>query len=196
MNKLFLIKHAMPEIQPEVPANQWHLSKSGRLSCSQIADHLQKSNLTSIISSKEPKAQETAHLVASYLDLHCQSMENLHEHERSNVPYNLSKVEFEDNINNLFSKPDLLVYGIETAKQAQKRFDQTIHKILVENINRDVGIVSHGTVISLFVALYNQINSFKFWQQLGLPSIICLSIPEFQLIPEDSILSFYRITII
>jgi broad specificity phosphatase PhoE len=190
MNKLFLIKHAMPEIQPEIPANQWVLSKSGRLSCSQIADHLQKSNLKNIISSKEAKAQETAHLIASYLDLPCHTVDNLHEHDRSNESYDLSKEEFENNVNNLFGNPDLLVYGKETARQAQNRFDRAIHKIVTENMGQDVGIVSHGTVISLFVALYNQINPFEFWQQLGLPSIICLSISEYQLNPEDSILSF------
>jgi hypothetical protein len=35
--QLMLVRHAMPAIQPEVPAGEWHLSPAGRRSCKRLA---------------------------------------------------------------------------------------------------------------------------------------------------------------
>jgi hypothetical protein len=45
-----------------------------------------------------------------------------------------------------------------------------------------LAIVAHGTVISLFVAAHNQINSFELWQQLAMPSFVVLGLPSFALV--------------
>ncbi len=44
-----------------------------------------------------------------------------------------------------------------------------------------VVIVAHGTVISLLVALHNDIDAHEIWQCLGLPSFCVLSIPGLEL---------------
>jgi hypothetical protein len=35
---IILVKHALPEIIPTLPANQWHLSEFGRTQCALLAD--------------------------------------------------------------------------------------------------------------------------------------------------------------
>jgi len=54
--KLILIKHAMPEIDPSLPAKNWALSTAGKQSCSDLAQNLQSYRCQEIISSEEIKA--------------------------------------------------------------------------------------------------------------------------------------------
>jgi broad specificity phosphatase PhoE len=61
---LILVKQALPEIIPTLPANQWHLSDVGRAQCTVLADQLATYAPAALVSSSEPKALETAHLVA------------------------------------------------------------------------------------------------------------------------------------
>jgi len=61
---LILVKHALPEIIPTLPANQWHLSEVGRAQCALLADQLAIYAPSALVSSSEPKALETAHLAA------------------------------------------------------------------------------------------------------------------------------------
>jgi hypothetical protein len=43
-------------------------------------------------------------------------------------------------------------------------------------------MVSHGTVISLFVAECARIDPYDLWRKLELPSYVVLSLPELQLL--------------
>ena len=64
MPHLILVKQALPEIIPTLTANQWHLSEVGRAQCALLADQLAIYAPSAPVSSSEPKALGTAHLVA------------------------------------------------------------------------------------------------------------------------------------
>ena len=66
---LILIKHAMPQISPVVASPLWPLSEQGRYQCCALADTLTGYALQGIVTSTEPKAQETAAILASQLGL-------------------------------------------------------------------------------------------------------------------------------
>ncbi len=51
-----------------------------------------------------------------------------------------------------FERPDELVWGHETARQAGSRFEGAVRRVLDEWEEDVVVIVAHGTVISLLVA--------------------------------------------
>jgi broad specificity phosphatase PhoE len=182
MSKLYLIKHARPDIHPLVPANQWHLSESGRQDCSLIIEQLYDQDIKKIFSSSEPKAIDTAEIIGSRLSLKVEERPGLHEHDRSNVPFFKSKIEFEDQVKLFFNNPAALVMGRETVLQAFLRFKQAVEQILTDNGNQKIAIVSHGTVITLFVTYYNRIEPFHFWQSLALPSVTVLQLPDFRLV--------------
>jgi len=78
------------------------------------------------------------------------------------------------------------VLGKETVLQAFLRFKQAVDQILTDNADQELTIVSHGAVITLFVACYNRINPLHFWQALALPSITVLQLPDFNLIPDNT----------
>ncbi len=64
MRKLILIKHAMPEVVPGVPAHLWGLSEDGKRSCLRLAEQLEEYRPATVYASSEVKAVETTSALA------------------------------------------------------------------------------------------------------------------------------------
>jgi broad specificity phosphatase PhoE len=128
----------------------------------------------------EPKAVETAQLVADHLGQTFQIFEGLHEHDRSNVGW-MGEERFEAQLDEFFRHPDSLVMGRETASQAQLRFSQAVTSILNQHAEENIAIIARGTVITLFVTQAVELDTFGFWKRLGLPSFVVMSLPEMEL---------------
>jgi broad specificity phosphatase PhoE len=183
---LILVKHSVPEIDAERPAHTWKLSKEGQLRGQRLAEQLESFEPEIILSSKEPKAKGTAEIVAARLRLNIQTGADLHEHDRSNVPF-LSHDVFQLSMREFFQKPDELVFGRETANQAHARFYRVVHSILNEHKNKTVIIVTHGTVISLFVSRLTGSSELELWNKLGLPSFVAMDLHSSTLIVRSTI---------
>lgn len=132
------------------------------------------------VSSEEPKAEETAEIVAGRLGIGCSVYPGLHKHDRTGVPF-LDDEEFGRAARTFFEKPDELVWGGETARQAGSRFEDAVRKVLDERKEEVVTVVAHGTVISLLIARYKDLDAYALWRSLGLPSFCVLSAEDFQL---------------
>lgn len=183
---LILVKHSVPEIDRDRPANTWTLSDEGRLRAHRLVEELKSFGTELIFSSEQPKAKETAEIIAGGLKLETQIIPGLHEHDRSNVPY-LSQDAFQASIRDFFQEPDQLVFGKETANQAYVRFYHAIHSILNENLNKTVVVVTHGTVISLFVARLTGSSDLELWSKLGLPAFVAMDLHSNTLIVRSTI---------
>jgi broad specificity phosphatase PhoE len=183
---LTLVRHSLPEIKKDLPASQWKLSEEGKARARRLADVLKSHGFDFIATSHEPKAVETAQILADQFGLQPRVIAGLHEHERRNTPY-LSKIDFEANVREFFEKPDIPVFGDETADQAHARFSGTINSILSENNNSKIAIVSHGTVISLFVSRLSGKPGFKIWSELGLPCFMVLDMQSKELMAFENV---------
>jgi broad specificity phosphatase PhoE len=177
---IILVKHALPEIIPTLPANQWHLSEVGRTQCALLADQLATYAPAALVSSLEPKALETAHLVAQRMHTNVQIVDGLHEHDRSNTPW-LGSEEFARAVAAFFHRPAELVLGCETAQQASERFAKTMAEVTGRYVEQNVVVFTHGTVLSLYVARATGIEPFALWKRLGLPSFVVLTFPQFEI---------------
>lgn len=184
---LILVKHSLPEIVAGLPAREWKLSDTGRMRAKQLAERLSSFQPEYIISSVEPKARETAEILAGRHNLELHSAEGLHEHDRSKTPY-LSKDEFHAAIREFFEKPDKLIFGSETADEAHEHFYQAVRSVLDCHLNATVVIVAHGTVISLFVSHLTGVSDILLWNELGLPSYVALDRQTNELITRENIL--------
>ncbi len=181
MPHLLLVRHSLPDIDPGVAARYWKLSDEGRRRCTTLAEMLPTYHPAVVVSSAEPKAAETAALVAVNLGIPLESEADLHEHDRSDVTH-LSQEEFQRSVARLFAQPEDLVFGNETAAQAQHRFEQAVDRLLARHPGKTVAVVAHGTVISLFVAARcSNVDGHALWKQLGLPAFVILSLPDFTL---------------
>src|SRR5215218_3427278 len=183
MPQLILIKDAAPEVDPQVPAESWRLSDKGRATCTPLAASLASYTPKVVVSSEEAKASETAKLVAGELGVPWETAPGLHEHDRSNVPH-MRSGDFISTMELLFRRPQQLVLGRETASGALKRFANAIDDVL-ERHPADAGniaVVSHGTVIALFLAGHTEQNGFELWRRMQLPSFAVVDVPGFQLL--------------
>src|SRR3712207_2777489 len=104
MPDLILVRHSQPEIVPTLPAHQWSLSEEGRRRCHALAERLAAYEPAVIASSVEPKAIETARILAGLLGLPWETAEGLHEHDRNSLTL-LSAAEFEAAVAALFEHP-------------------------------------------------------------------------------------------
>jgi broad specificity phosphatase PhoE len=173
MSPLILIKHSLPEIDPHRPAAEWPLSPGGRARCLALATQVRLYAPTRVFASREPKALETAHIVAEHLDLPCEPADGLHEHDRRNLRW-AERDQFEAAVKQFFNQPNELVMGSETADEAHARFAQAVNALIEARPGQTLAIVAHGTVITLFVSRLVGLEPFPLWQRLGLPSFVVL----------------------
>jgi len=175
MKPLILVKHSLPEIVEHIPAREWRLSMEGRRRVRALADLLRPYQPEIIVTSVEPKAHETAEILAGNLKLAHHTMAGLHEHDRGDAPF-YSKSEFQALVQEFFSQPDALIFGRETASQTLVRFRVAIEAILKSYEGKGIVIVAHGTVISLYASWLTGQEGYALWQKLGLPSFVVLDV--------------------
>lgn len=175
MHSLILVRHSLPEVVPGVSGKLWHLSEEGRRRSRIIAGQFAFYHPV-IFASGEFKAQETASLLSSSLDLSFETVEDLREHERNDGEW-FDAATFKTTQARFFAQPNELVFGRETATQVRQRFTDAIEDILHKHPKRNILIVTHATVITLFVAQYTTIDPFSFWESLDTPSFVVLPLP-------------------
>jgi broad specificity phosphatase PhoE len=184
---LILVKHSLPKIVENVPAQKWELSEAGRVRAQKLAVRLNGYHPEAITSSIEPKAKQTAEIIAAKHNLELHFVEGLHEHDRSKVGY-LRRDELQAAMREFFEKPGRLVFGSETADVCHARFEQAVHSIIDQHLDKTIVIVAHGTVISLFVARLTGISDQLLWNDLALPSFVVVDVQTAELIERENIL--------
>lgn len=181
MRRLLLIRHSESAAVEGVPPDRWGLTEEGRRRCAALAERLRGHDLDAIVASHEPKAVETARLVAERLGLGWRTEAGLHEHERDAMPW-LGRELWEARIAELFRRPGARVFGRESARAALERFAGAVERVVAARLAGDVAIVTHGTVRTLLVARHNPVDPFLFWRALAMPDLVELELPRYRLI--------------
>jgi broad specificity phosphatase PhoE len=176
MQKLILIKHAAPLVDPAKSSDLWKLSEAGREQAARLAEPLRAMEIAAIVSSEEPKANETAEILGSALSVKVSTSRELREHDRRNVPHMRSR-DFISMVELFFRKPDDRVLGSESANEALERFTKAVDEVIASHAEGNVAIVAHGTVIALCLEANSQRNGFELWRAMGLPSYAVVSLP-------------------
>lgn len=179
-HNLILIRHSLTLVDPSRPSHTWPLSEEGRERCIRLADQLRPHTPTRLITSTELKAKETGSIVAEQLGLPIIAVPGLEEHKRSQAGF-LDAAAFKRQIARLLTEPDTLLFGEETGNQAQERFAHAVAQLLQQYPNDTLALVSHGTILTLFVCAFNQLDPVSFWQSLNLPDFLLLDKASYQL---------------
>ncbi|MFD1018597.1 histidine phosphatase family protein [Thalassobacillus hwangdonensis] len=171
MGKLILIKHAMPALSEHTPSNQWQLTEEGRKQARSLGEKLKDYSFLKVYSSKEPKAVDTAKEIAAASSVEVEEVHNLHEHVRETNRIIYPRKEWREIIQKFFDHPSELIFGDETADQARERFSKAVKQVLEGHPDEeDVIVVTHGTVMTLFITQFNDLDAFTLWDTFGLPS--------------------------
>ena len=102
---------------------------------------------------------------------------SLREHDRDNAPRPPSKKR-DDLIIDCIRNPDKLIWGNETVSEATNRFGEAVERFVPYDQAENVAVVSHGTVISMFVAQQLNIDPVSLWKSMGLPWLIEIDWPN------------------
>ncbi|MCA9941760.1 MAG: histidine phosphatase family protein [Anaerolineales bacterium] len=181
-SRLLLIRHGPSRVVREMPASRWTLTPTAEPICAAFARrHLAPYAPARILTSHEPKAIRTGEIMAAVLDLPCAPAPDLHEHRRETAPWFDEAADFQAAIARLFAHPHDVVFGEESADQARVRFDAGIAALLRQYPHQTLAIVTHGTVLSLFIAAHNNLDPLAFWRQLTMPACAVLALPTFAL---------------
>ncbi|GMA19553.1 phosphoglycerate mutase family protein [Arsenicicoccus piscis] len=150
--RIYYLTHPQVEIDPDVPVPSWVLSDEGRRRAATLAGRRFLDHASSVWSSTEPKAVQTAKLLLAGSPLPRLEVEALGENDRSATGF-LPPPEFEEVVDEFFKRPGKSVRGWEKAKHAQRRVVAAITDILADPRagTGDVVVVGHGGVGTLLM---------------------------------------------
>jgi broad specificity phosphatase PhoE len=177
---LVLVKHALPVLDATKPAKEWQLSAEGELQSRRLAGRLRAFAPLRLVASPEPKALRTAELVGAELGVCASSIDGLREFDRPRLPH-LSKPDHERLNAQIFVDSSRRVLGAESGEEALSRFSAAIDAALAKTDAPTLVAITHGTVIALFVANYNDVEGFDLWKRLECASFVVLELPTFSL---------------
>jgi len=170
---MIFVRHSKSAVRPDRPAHAWNLSRAGRRLAAELAAQLAPLEPDRVYTSCEPKAVETGGVVAAALGLEVHQLRQLGEHDRANVRF-LTTKGFELSVKRCLAHPDKNVFGGETADEALERFSIGVDRVLeTEECARPL-VVTHGTVMSLYLARLSGVDPWEIWQSLSMPSYVDL----------------------
>jgi probable phosphoglycerate mutase len=178
---LILVKHAAPEIDPDRRATAWPLSFEGRRKVADLTARLEPYAPDQIVASPTLKAFETGRILAEELFIPIDTHPGLQEQDRRSVPW-LTTRAFREGVHSAMQRPEELVFGDETAGDAVRRFESAIDEILAGHPHGTVVIVTHGTVMSLFLGRRLHLDPFDLWGRLEMPAFAALDRDNLELV--------------
>jgi len=149
-NTVYLLRHAETRWDRITPPVKWILSERGKSDACLLASSGVFDHIDIIIASGEEKAIVTALPIAERLGkeiITCEELNDLYKGESV-----LEDGEFFKAVESCFKNPCESLNGWETANHALGRFSRKIEEIDFAYDDKNILIVSHGCVLSLYFA--------------------------------------------
>ena len=173
MRRLYLVRHASPSIQPNIPSGQWTLSDRGIEEARRLASIAAGWGLAAVYSSVEPKAQATALIIGDAAGQPVRVVDGFHELRFDGWIINADA--FSDLVREILDQPDVSVHGAERASAAAARFAAAVG--IVDKGPFPAAIVSHGRVFTAYLAqLLALEDPFALWRSIPMPGWACIDL--------------------
>lgn len=156
--ELILLRHAEPNIQIELAPSQWGLSSAGKSQAVKLALSGVFNDVDVFIASNEPKAFQTAALVALRQKQTVVRNPLFNELNRDGGFY-LTSSQYKAAVHAVLKDHSFQVDGWETASGALSRFKRGIEDVLAEYDSQRVLITTHGMVLTLFFAYLLEVET-------------------------------------
>ena len=166
-NSLYFLRHAETQEDESIPVRDWIITKAGIDLTRELAKAEAFSEIHGIIHSSEGKARQTAEIFAEGLDVQMYQLSGLDELSREHEGA-LTYEEYRDRVRKTVSNPEKNVLGWESGASALKRFEDAVRKIDIMFHRKNVLIVSHGIVLTLFFCKLKKFEAIAYerWSQL------------------------------
>lgn len=166
-----LIRHAKSKVDPEVPITLWGLILDGIESADRLAQQEGIKNLDVIYSSYQTKAIETMLHLAQPNCLPMRAHEGLAEISSFTKKF-YGGQQYEDNIRDFYADSLARTEDGATIEEALTRFKAALDAIANSNSDKqNVGIVTHGYVLSFFTARYTNTSALDWHHTIAMPDV-------------------------
>lgn len=173
---VLLVKHAQPVMDASTPPREWALGSIGEEQSRDIARRLAAHLPVALVSSPEPKAVHTARIVAAELGIGFETIDGLEELDRPALPI-VSRDEHERVNAPIFENRAQAMIGRESADAALHRFTAALTRAYgLTTAWQPLVVITHGTVISLFVEQQTGRNAFDVWKSLACGEFVALEV--------------------
>jgi len=170
MDRLLLVRHAEPEIHPDVPASEWRLTSRAMASTNQLAAVLLAFGPTRIVASPERKARETGRILADALQLPIGEDAQFAEQGAGPHEFLDDYREFRALVRDHFNRPDEVVMRQESSLAAGNRFGEGVKALDGEGAVPVV--VTHGRIMASWLSALSGANAWDIWTGLRMPDLI------------------------
>jgi len=183
MAHLILIRHSISQQQLDVSTHEGALSEEGLQLCEILAAQIRPYDVKFVLSSYEPKAIQTAEaLVKAFKGFNSQIIDGLEKTHRTTAPYSKNVGDFHAAVIAAMHRPNEIIFGEEAFATARLRFDQTLHDVMEQHPDEGVAVVSHGTVMALWLAPLLNRPVQDIWQAVGMPAYAVIEWTEKRII--------------
>jgi len=168
---LILVRHAHVAVDPTIPSREWRLSAEGRAATAVLATDPALAGVAVVASSPERKAMSTAEMLAAGRPI--VPVPDLRELDRRSLGWVGDGADYEAMVDEIFRRPDESVRGCEPATAAQMRVIKAIDDLVAAHHGEKVVVVSHGLVLSLYVAHLNGADQLPIdiWRHIAFPDL-------------------------
>ncbi|MGD9397748.1 MAG: histidine phosphatase family protein [Candidatus Thorarchaeota archaeon] len=156
-NSLYFLRHAETKFDLAKPAREWSITEEGAKLAKELAASDKLSVIDGIIHSSEDKAKQTAEIFAEGLDVQMYQLSGLDELAREHEG-KLTEQEYRDRVRRTLSDLENNVLGWESGASALERFEDSVRKVDIMFHQKNVLIVSHGIVMTLY---FNKLKGFE-----------------------------------
>ena len=172
MRLLYLIRHASPRVQPDVPTREWVLSDAGVQEAQQLSRTATSWGLRAIYASSEAKAQGTALIIGDEVSASVNVVDAFDELRINEWVANSDQ--FNERVREILQGHEP-AHGDEAAHEAAERFAGGIR--LISDGPFPAAVVSHGRVLTAYLAASGLIeDAFEFWRALPMPGWGCIDL--------------------
>jgi broad specificity phosphatase PhoE len=181
MRALYLIRHASPNVQPQVRAADWTLSERGIEEAQRLAETARSWGLRTLYTSTEAKARATALIVGEACGVGAAAVQGLEELRFDEWIGNADA--FSDAVKSILEHPQAVVRGAERASSAADRFAAAMR--IIEQGELPAAVVSHGRILTAYLSgLLHLDDPFALWRSIPMPGWALLDLDGPRLVGE------------
>ena len=184
MRRVYLVRHASPAVQPDVPAREWGLSDRGVDEARALATTAKEWGLRAVYCGAEPKMRTTALILAEPSAAPVHVVEEFNETRLGEWIANADA--FNDLVHGILEGTDPLPRGVESAEEAADRFEAGLR--IAEQDAFPAAVVSGGRALTSYLSRKRQgiEDPFAFWRAIPFPGWTAIDLDA----PRELVASF------
>lgn len=189
ITQLYFVRHAHSTYTPEELERP--LSEKGFEDAKKVTEILKDESIDHIVSSPYKRAIQTVEGIAQHIGKGIDLIEAFRERTLSTKPVD----DFNKAIASVWEDFDLALEGGESNYTAQARGVEATRQLLHTYRGKKIVIGTHGNIMVLIMNHFDPKFDVRFWEQLEMPDIYCLTFDDTELVHVHRVPSTTRYTI-